>query len=57
LKDPSIIGLQPLVKSGYSLDPDIKEGWKPEKKEYAAPILLRFKDLDMDRLDTNVVPG
>jgi len=37
-----------LVKSGFSLIPDMKDGWKPEKKVYAVPIPLRFKDKDMD---------
>ena len=26
----------------------MKDGWKPEKKVYAVPIPLRFKDKDMD---------
>ena len=52
-----ILLLQPLVKSGYSLMPDIKEGWKPEKKDPAPPIPLRFKDIDMDRLEISVPIG
>ena len=49
-EDPTTV-LQPLVKSGFSLIPDMKDGWKPEKKVFAAPIPLRFKDNDMDRVE------
>jgi hypothetical protein len=37
--------------------PDIKEGWKPEKKDPAPPIPLRFKDIDMDSLELSVPFG
>ena len=43
--------LQPLVKSGYSMMPDIREGWKPEKKVYSAPIPLKFRDRDVDQIE------
>jgi hypothetical protein len=29
----------------------MKDGWKPEKKVFAAPIPLRFKDNDMDKIE------
>jgi hypothetical protein len=29
----------------------MKDGWKPEKKVFAAPIPLRFKDNDMDKAE------
>jgi hypothetical protein len=34
--------------------PDIRDGWKPEKKVSAAPIPLRFRDNDMDRVETSI---
>ncbi len=42
--------LMPLVKSGYSIDPDMKFGWKPTALEMSVPIPLYF-DHEEDYLD------
>lgn len=45
----------PLVKSGISLAPDMKFGWKPTALEISVPIPLYFDyeedDLDQSPLD------
>lgn len=44
----------PLVKSGYSLAPDMKFGWKPTPLEISVPIPLYF-DHEEDYLDLSPV--
>ena len=56
VKIDSIIEIMPLVKSGYSIVSDIKEGWKPEMKDFAVPIPLIFIDKDLDLLEITVSP-
>ena len=46
----------PLVKSGISLAPDMKFGWKPTPLEISIPIPLYFNQeedhLDLSPVDT-----
>jgi hypothetical protein len=48
------MNLLPLVKSGFSLLPDLKDGWRPQPKDCPAPIPIRYGSLDLSKLDSKL---